>query len=53
VCIRAEQETLCFEPVPHMNNAINRRETANAMPQLATGASIRASIVFTAQESPL
>jgi len=53
VCIRAEQEMLCFEPVPHMNNAINRRETANAMPQLATGASIRASIVFTAQQSPL
>jgi aldose 1-epimerase len=53
VCIRREQEMLCFEPVPHMNNAINRREPQNAMPQLAAGATFRANIVFSAEESPL
>ena len=51
VCIRKEQEMLCFEPVPHMNNAINRRESESAMPQLAPGESFRASIVFTAEDS--
>jgi aldose 1-epimerase len=53
VCIRGEEETLCFEPVPHMNNAINRPEAENAMPQLAAGESLHATIVFTAEERPL
>jgi aldose 1-epimerase len=53
VCIRREQEMLCFEPVPHMNNAINRREPENAMPQPAAGATFRASIVFSAERRPI
>ena len=53
VCIRGEQEMLCFEPVPHMNNALNRREAENAMPQIAADSSFRASIVFTAEEAAL
>lgn len=53
VCIRREQEMLCFEPVPHMNNAINRREPENAMPQLAAGEAFRAGIVFSAEENPV
>ncbi len=52
VCIRDSQEMLCFEPVPHMNNAINRREPENAMPNIAAGATFRTGIVFSAEENP-
>ena len=48
VYIRREQESFCFEPVPHINNALNRRDRDAAMPVLASGASFTASVRFQA-----
>ena len=50
VYIRRELEAFCFEPVPHINNALNRRDPDSAMPVLAAGASFSASIRFQALE---
>ena len=41
-------DEFCFEPVAHMNNALNRRETELFMPVVAPGESFAASIRFRA-----
>ncbi len=41
-------DTFCFEPVPHMNNALNLDGTEAAMPVIAPGARYCVDIVFRA-----
>jgi aldose 1-epimerase len=48
VCIRSDIGGFCFEPVPHMNDALNRRDRGYAMPVIAPGKSFTASIRFRA-----
>lgn len=44
VCIRRDVDAFCFEPVPHINNALNLRGEEPAMPIIAAGETFRASI---------
>ena len=44
----AERDEFCFEPVAHMNDALNRQEAEAAMPVVAPGESFSASIRFRA-----
>jgi aldose 1-epimerase len=45
---RADLDEFCFEPVAHMNDALNRRGPESAMPVVAAGESFNASIKFRA-----
>jgi aldose 1-epimerase len=47
VCIRSDLDAFCFEPVAHINDALNRQERAD-MPIIPPGESFRASITFRA-----
>jgi len=42
----ADEDYFCFEPVPHINNALNRAD--GDMPIIAPGDSYTASITFRA-----
>lgn len=44
VCIRKDLEAFCFEPVPHMNDAVNHRHQDYGMPVIEPGASFSARI---------
>jgi aldose 1-epimerase len=48
VYIKKGAEGFCFEPVPHINNALNLHDREPAMPVIAPGESFRASIHFRA-----
>jgi aldose 1-epimerase len=48
VCIRNDVDGSCFEPVAHVNDAVNRREADCAMPVVAPGKDFSASIRFRA-----
>jgi aldose 1-epimerase len=48
VYIRRELDAFCFEPVAHINNALNRGDPDSAMPVIAPGDSFEASIRFRA-----
>jgi aldose 1-epimerase len=48
VYIRRELDTFCFEPVAHINNALNRADPESAMPVIGPGESFEASIRFRA-----
>jgi aldose 1-epimerase len=48
VCIRKETDDFCFEPVPHINNALNLPDWEPAMPIIAPGEAFRATIRFRA-----
>jgi aldose 1-epimerase len=48
VYIRRELDAFCFEPVAHINNALNRTDRELAMPVIAPGESFEASIRFRA-----
>ena len=48
VYIRRELDAFCFEPVAHINNAINRPDSESAMPVIAPGESFEASLRFRA-----
>jgi aldose 1-epimerase len=48
VCIRRDVRDLCFEPVPHSNDALNMRDREYAMPVIAPGKSFTAAIRFRA-----
>jgi len=48
VYIRRELDAFCFEPVPHINDALNRDDRESAMPVIAPGESFEASIRFRA-----
>jgi aldose 1-epimerase len=48
VCIRSDIGCFCFEPVPHINDALNRRDRDFAMPVIAPGRSFTARILFRA-----
>ncbi len=48
VCIRSDLDGFCFEPVPHVNDAVNRRDGDCAMPIIEPGKSFTASIMFRA-----
>lgn len=48
VCIRSGADAFCFEPVPHINNALNLRGREPAMPIIAPGETFEASIRFRA-----
>jgi aldose 1-epimerase len=48
VYIRPGAEGFCFEPVSHLNNALNLRDREPAMPVVAPGESFHASIRFRA-----
>jgi aldose 1-epimerase len=48
VCIRNDIGGFCFEPVPHMNNALNRHKGDYLMPVIAPGKSFTAGIRFRA-----
>lgn len=41
-------ESFCFEPVPHINNALNRPTDEPAMPTVPPGGSYRSSIILSA-----
>jgi aldose 1-epimerase len=47
VCIRSDLDAFCFEPVAHMNDALNRHEQ-DGMPIVQPGESFSASIAFRA-----
>jgi aldose 1-epimerase len=46
VYIPAGGSAFCFEPVPHVNNALNRPDLSPAMPLIQPGASFVANIVL-------
>lgn len=46
VYIRRDLDAFCFEPVAHINNALNRDDPESAMPVIAPGESFEASIRF-------
>jgi aldose 1-epimerase len=46
VYIPARGSGFCFEPVPHVNNALNRPDLAPAMPIIQPGASFASSITL-------
>jgi aldose 1-epimerase len=48
VYIRRELDAFCFEPVAHINNALNRDDRESSMPVIAPGESFEASIRFRA-----
>jgi aldose 1-epimerase len=48
VYVRSELHTFCFEPVPHINDAINRRDCGHVMPVIAPEESFTGSIRFRA-----
>ncbi|HEX3506174.1 MAG TPA: hypothetical protein VHU22_22555, partial [Xanthobacteraceae bacterium] len=48
VYVRRELDAFCFEPVAHINNALNRRDPDSGMPVAAPGESFEASIRFRA-----
>jgi aldose 1-epimerase len=48
VYISRELDAFCFEPVAHVNNALNRSDGETAMPVIAPGESFEASIRFRA-----
>jgi galactose mutarotase-like enzyme len=48
VYIRPDLDAFCFEPVAHINNALNRHDRESAMPVVAPGESFEASIRFRA-----
>jgi aldose 1-epimerase len=48
IYIRHAAEGFCFEPVPHINNALNLREHEPAMPVVAPGETFRAGVRFRA-----
>ena len=48
VYIRRELDAFCFEPVAHVNNALNGGDPESAMPVIAPGESFNASIRFRA-----
>ena len=48
VYIKQGAEGFCFEPVPHINNALNLHDREPAMPVVAPGETFRASIHFRA-----
>jgi aldose 1-epimerase len=48
VCIRSDIDEFCFEPVPHINDAVNRRQDDYGMPVVEPGKSFTASICFRA-----
>ncbi|HSZ08800.1 MAG TPA: aldose 1-epimerase [Steroidobacteraceae bacterium] len=48
VYIRRDLDAFCFEPVAHVNDALNRRDPDSAMPVIAPGESFEASIRFRA-----
>lgn len=48
VYIRPDLDSFCFEPVAHMNNALNRSGSECAMPVIAPGESFEASMRFRA-----
>lgn len=48
VYIPSDGDAFCFEPVPHMNNALNRSERTAPMPVIAPGAWFEADIVLNA-----
>jgi len=48
VCIRRGDDGFCFEPVPHLNNALNLLDREPAMPVVAPGKSFTARIRFRA-----
>jgi aldose 1-epimerase len=55
VCIRSDIDGFCFEPVPHLNDAVNRRGGDYGMPVIAPGKSVTAGIRFRAvkrEEAP-
>jgi aldose 1-epimerase len=48
VYIRPDLDAFCFEPVAHVNNALNRHDPQSAMPVIAPGESFEADIRFRA-----
>lgn len=48
VYVRSGADGFCFEPVPHINNALNLRGQTPAMPTVAPGGTFSASIRFRA-----
>ena len=48
VYIAGELDLFCFEPVPHINDALNRRGREHVMPVIAPGESFTAGIRFRA-----
>lgn len=46
--IPMDGDAFCFEPVPHINNALNRRDDAPTMPVIQPGGSYQSVITFTA-----
>jgi aldose 1-epimerase len=48
VYIRRELDAFCFEPVAHINDALNRGDPESAMPVIEPGESFEASIRFRA-----
>ncbi len=48
VCIRDDVEGFCFEPVPNVNDAVNRHEPESAMPIVEPGKAFSSSIRFRA-----
>jgi aldose 1-epimerase len=48
VCIRSDLDGFCFEPVPHLNDALNRPDRTHAMPVIAPGGRFDATIRLTA-----
>jgi aldose 1-epimerase len=48
IYIRRELDAFCFEPVPHINNALNRDDRESSMPVIAPGESFEASVRFRA-----
>jgi aldose 1-epimerase len=46
VYIPAEGQDFCFEPVPHVNNAINRPELSPSMPIAEPGATFTSTVVL-------
>jgi aldose 1-epimerase len=48
VCIRNDIDGFCLEPVPHINDALNRSDHAHAMPVIAPGQSFNASVRYRA-----
>jgi aldose 1-epimerase len=48
VCVRNGADGFCFEPVPHLNNALNLPDREPAMPIVAPGGKFSASVRFRA-----
>jgi aldose 1-epimerase len=48
VCVRNDVDGFCFEPVPHVNDALNRLDRASGMPVIEPGKAFAANIRFRA-----